>query len=111
MARRSQDAVSGSACVGDWGCVSSKCYRFMARGGLAKVRPGTDKALEGDEYVISGFRAVVAKSPLPLSHILLPKAGIPVPGTLNSPQEGPSLLSSGPLPRFPPWRDGWGSQG
>lgn len=75
------------------------------------MRPGTDKALEGDEYVISGFRAVVAKSPLPLSHILLPKAGIPVPGTLNSPQEGPSLLSSGPLPRFPPWRDGWGSQG
>lgn len=88
------EAVSGSAWVGDWGCVSFKSYPFTARGGPAKARLGTDEALEGDECVISGFRAVAAKSSLPLSHILLSKEGIPVPGTLNLPQEGPSLLSS-----------------
>lgn len=94
VARRRWEAVSGSAWVGDWGCVSSKSYPFTARGGPAKARLGTDEALEGDECVISGFRAVAAKSSLPLSHILLSKEGIPVPGTLNLPQEGPSLLSS-----------------
>lgn len=55
VARRRREAVSGSAWVGDWGCVSFKSYPFTARGGPAKTGLGTDEALEGDEFQAFGL--------------------------------------------------------